>query len=437
MPTTFRPYHPDQPHLLPPNPREWLPDGDLAYQIADLVDALDLAAFYAPYEGDGRRNSPYEPAMMVKILLYGYATGTFSSRRIASALQRDLAFRLLAAGSLPRHRTICEFRRRHLEDFGDLFVQVVAIAREMGLTRLGTLAVDASKLRASASRRKAMSYGRMLEQEQKLRAEIAALLERAEAADLAEDEQYGPDGSGEDVPEELKRRRSRLQAIERAKQRLEQKARERDDERGRSPEDDGPPRRGPRYKRPYGEPDPKAQSNFTDPESCIMQTSSEGFQQAYNAQAAVDGSSRLIVAVDVSANPADYGRLEEMLDQVQENLGASPGKVLADSGYASERTLAELERRGVDAYLALGREGKPGASARTPARARMADKIAAAEGRKTYAARKHIAEPPFGWIKHVMGFRRFSVRGLRKVQGEWALVCLALNARRLNVVAGG
>ncbi len=234
VPTTFRPHSPDQPLLLPPDLRDWLPAGDLAYQISDLVDSLDLSAFYAPYAGDGRRNRPYDPKMMVKLLLYGYATGVFSSRKIASRLRRDVAFRCLAASQqLPAHRTICEFCKRHLGDFKNLFVQVVAIAAEMGLAKLGTLAVDGSKVKASASRRKAMTYRRMLEREQKLRAEIDELLERAEAIDLAEDEEYGPDGDGEDVPEELKRRRDRLARIEAAKARLEEKARRFDDGRGR------------------------------------------------------------------------------------------------------------------------------------------------------------------------------------------------------------
>ena len=435
MPTTFRPYHPGQPHLLPPDPAQWLPDGHLAYQISDLVDTIDLQAFYAPYEGDGRRNSPYEPAMMVKLLLYGYATGVFSSRRIERKLDEDVAFRMLAAGNLPRHRTICEFRRRHLGDFKALFVQVVRIARELGLLRLGTLAVDGSKVKASASKRKAMSYDRMLAEERRLRAEIDALLDVAEAVDAAEDEEYGPANRGDELPAELRRRRDRLEAIRQAKERLELKQRRLDRKRGRRPGRDRPRGPGRPFKRPYGVPDPKAQQNFTDPESTIMSTSSEGFQQAYNAQAATDSESRLIVAADVSASPSDANELIPLLEQAGHNLGRTPGAVLADSGYASEKNLSELERRGIDGYVALGREGRRIVAARTPARRRMARKLATPEGRRTYASRKHIAEPPFGWIKQAMGFRRFSVRGLGKVRGEWALVCLALNLRRLNVVA--
>ena len=419
--------------MMPPDLRDWLPGGHLAFQISDLVDSMDLAAFYAPYEGDGRRNRPYEPAMMVKVLLYGYSVGVISSRKIAERLREDVAFRFLAASDrLPAHRTICEFRRRHLKDFADLFVQVVRIAAEMGLTKLGTLAVDASKVRASASKRKAMTYERMQQEEERLREEISDLLERAEAADRAEDERYGEDSDGDDTPHELRRRRSRLQKIEQAKARLEQKAMAFDNERGREPGQSRNPRGGRPYKRAYGEPDPRAQHNFTDPESSIMKTSAEGFQQTYNAQAAVDGKSRLIVAVDVSASASDAGQLLPMIEKASSNTGRSPDVVLADAGYASEDDFIELEGLEIDAYVSLGREGKKAPDQLTPARRRMAAKLGTPDGRRTYADRKHIAEPPFGWIKQVLGFRRFSFRGLEKVRGEWDLVCLALNARRIG-----
>ena len=433
MPTTFRPYHPNQPMMMPPDLRDWLPQGHLAFQISDLVDSLDLSAFYAPYEGDGRRNRPYEPAMMVKVLLYGYSVGVFSSRRIAQRLREDIAFRFLAASDrLPAHRTIAEFRRRHLKDFGDLFVQVVRIAAEMGMTKLGTLAVDASKVRACASKRKAMTYARMQAEELRLREEISGLLERAEAADAAEDERYGEDSDGDDTPDELKRRRSRLAKIEQAKARLERQAMAFDNDRGREPGQRRNPRGGSPYKRAYGEPDPKAQHNFTDPESQIMKTSTEGFQQSYNAQAAMDSESRLIVAAEVSARPADAGQLLPMIEKAAENVGRSPDIVLADAGYASEGDFVELETLEIDAYVSLGREGRKPPEQLSPARRRMAEKLGTPEGRRTYANRKHIAEPPFGWIKQVLGFRRFSFRGLHAVRDEWFLVCMALNARRIG-----
>ena len=207
MSTTFRPYAPDQSLLLPPDVREWLPEGHLAHHISDLVDDLDLTAFYAPYEGDGRRNAPYEPRMMVKVLLYAYATGVFSSRRVARRLEEDVAFRVLAAGNFPQHRTLCEFRRRHLEDFQALFVEVVRLAQELGLARLGKLSIDGTKVRANASKRKAMSYDRMQEEEQRLESEIEALLRKADAVDEAEDTRLGAEVRGDDLPAELHRRK--------------------------------------------------------------------------------------------------------------------------------------------------------------------------------------------------------------------------------------
>ena len=233
MPTTFRPYEPDQLLLLAPDIREWLPDGHLAHHVSDLVDELDLTAFHAPYEGDGRRNAPYGPRMMVKVLLYGYATGVFSSRGMARKLEEDVAFRVLGAGNFPSHRTLCGFRRRHLEDFKGLFVEVVRVAREMGLAKFGTLSVDGTKVRANASKRKAMSYDRMLRRERELEAEIEALLTRARDTDAREDERFGETFRGDELPEELRRREDRLEAIRAAKERLEAAQREADDARGR------------------------------------------------------------------------------------------------------------------------------------------------------------------------------------------------------------
>ena len=289
MPTTFRPYQPDQGLLLPQDMREWLSEGHLAHHVSDLVDGLDLTAFYAPYEGDGRRKSPYEPRMMVKVMIYGYATGVFSSRGLARKLEEDVAFRVLAAGNFPSHRTICEFRRRHLADFKALFVEVVRLARETGVGNFGKLSIDGTKVRANASKRKAMSYGRMLEEERRLEGEIEALLSRARETDAAEDARFGEAHRGDELPEELRRREDRLAAIRAARARLEARQREADEARGREPGSKRNRKGGRPYKREYGEPDEKAQDNFTDPESRIMKTSSEGFQQCYNAQVAVEG----------------------------------------------------------------------------------------------------------------------------------------------------
>ena len=438
MPTTFRPYQPDQILLLALDLRDWVAPGHLAHHVSDLVDALDLSAFYAPYEGDGRRNAPYEPSMMLKILIYAYATGVFSSRAIARKLEEDVALRMLGAGNFPQHRTICEFRRRHLEEFEGLFVEVVRVAREMGVVRFGTLSIDGTKVRANASKRKAMSYERMLKEEARLKEEIEALLARAGAVDAEEDERYGEEVRGEELPEELQRREKRLAAIEEAKERLEAVQRAADDARGRKPGQERNPQGGQPYKRDYGEPDPKAQSNFTDPESRIMKTSTEGFQQCYNAQLAVDGEHPLIVATDVGAQAADQGQMMPLLDEVQQRFGAEPEVVLADAGYCNETDLVELEERGIDGHVELGREGKAQAAVdpdTRPATHRMGEKLAAPQGRAQYAKRKWLSEAPNGWVKEVLGFRRFSLRGLDKVRGEWDLVCLALNIKRLGALA--
>ena len=437
MSTTLRPYAPDQSLLLPPDVRAWLPEGHLAHHVNDLVDGLDLTVFYAPYEGDGRRNAPYDPQMMVKVLLYAYATGVFSSRGVARKLEEDVAFRVLAAGNFPQHRTVCEFRRRHLEDFKKLFVEVVRLARELGLASVGKLSIDGTKVRANASKRKAMSYGRMQEEEQRLSGEIQALLEAAGAADASEDACFGVDVRGDELPAELRRREERLAAIREAKSRLEAAQRAADDARGREPGQERNPKGGPPYKRAYGEPAEKAQSNFTDPESGIMKTSNEGFQQCCNAQVAVDGDHQLVVATEMTANASDQGGLPVLLDAVAETFGEQPETVLADAGYCNERDLSDLETRGVDGYVAPGREGKTAtvrAPNEHPATGRMEKKLSTPTGRAAYAERKWLSEAPNGWIKHVLGFRRFSLRGLAKVRGEWDLVCLALNVKHLHVL---
>ena len=365
MGTTFRPYQPDQMLLLPQDLREWVGEGHLAHHVSDLVDALDLSPFYAPYEGDGRRNSPYDPRMMVKVLVYGYATGTFSSRKLAKKLDEDIAFRMLAAGNFPRHRTLCEFRRRHLQDFGAVFAEVVRLARGMGLAGLGRVSVDGTKVRANASKRKAMSYARMAREERRLQAEIAGLLEEAEAVDAAEDARYGEEVRGDELPEELKRREDRLAAIREAKARLEAEQRAKDDARGRKPGQKRNPRGGQPYKREYGEPDEKAQSNFTDPESRIMKTSSEGFQQSYNAQIAVEGENQLVVAAAVTDSASDQGQLVPMVDAVAETCGETPEQVLADAGYCNEPNLQGAEGAGHRRVCIAGPGGQGGRGPRS------------------------------------------------------------------------
>ena len=318
-------------------------------------------------------------------------------------------------------------------------MEVVVVAREMGVVRFGTLSVDGTKVRANASKRKAMSHERMLKEEARLKEELKALMARAGAVDAEEDERYGEEVRGDELPEELQRREKRLAAIEEAKERLERRRNAQPmTYAGASPARSAIPRGGQPYKRAYGEPDPKAQSNFTDPESGIMKTSTEGFQQCYNAQLAVDGEHQIIVATDVGAQAADQGQMMALLDEVQHRFGAEPEVVLADAGYCNEADLVELEERGIDGHVALGREGKTQAALdphTRPATHRMSEKLAAPQGRAQYAKRKWLSEAPNAWIKEVLGFRRFSLRGLDKVRGEWDLVCLALNIKRLGALA--
>jgi len=440
MSTRFRPYHPEQGYLLPASLSEWLPEGHLAYFISDVVDDLDLRPFYERYEGDGRRNSPYDPRMLLKVLVYAYASGVFSSRKIAKKLEEDVAFRVLGAGNFPDHRTVNRFREEHLEEFAGIFQQVVKLAREMKLLRLGTLAIDGTKVRANASKHKAMSYGRMKEEEEKLKGEIAELLRRAQAVDEAEDEQYGAERRGEELPEELQRRAERLKKIQEAKHRLEERQKEEDRAAGRNEDDGGwasgvrPQGGRSRHRCEFGEVPQKKQENFTDPESRIMKTQ-DGFQQCYNGQLAVEGESRLIVANDVVQNAADNDCLVPMTEAAEAHGGEKPERVLADAGYRSEESFRKLAEQKITAYVALGREGKRGntilPSAENPHTQAMEERLKSEEGQRWYRRRKAIAELPFGWIKHVLGFRRFSLRGLKKVRGEWQLVCAALNLKRL------
>ena len=316
-------------------------------------------------------------------------------------------------------------------------MEVVRLAQALGLARLGKLSIDGTKVRANASKRKAMSYDRMQEEERRLAGEIEALLRQADATDETEDACFGAEVRGDELPAELRRREERLAAIRAAKARLEAAARAADDARGRQPGQDRNPKGGPPYKRAYGEPDEKAQSNFTDPESSIMKTSNEGFQQCYNAQVAVDAEHQLVVATGLTANASDQGELPVLLDTVKERFDAQPATVLADAGYCNERDLTDLETRGVDGYVAPGREGKQSVTRnleKHPATGRMVDKLATPAGRAVYAQRKWLSEAPYGWIKHVLGFRRFSLRGLAKARCEWDLVCLALNVKRLHVL---
>ena len=435
MAANYLPYEPQQMLLLPESLQEWLPEGHLAHFISDTVDTLDLGAFHARYDKGGPRNQPFHPAMMVKVLVYGYATGVFSSRKIARKLHEDVAFRVLAARNFPAHRTIRDFRAVHLKELLDLFVQVVRLAREMGLVKLGTIAVDGTKVKANASRHKAMSYGHMLKAETELKVQIEALLNKARTADEAE--KNDPDL---DIPAEIARRQDRLDAIAAARARLEQRQRDVDLERGRSDDDDqkprgqdGKPKPGGRYRRPFGVPHDKDQDNFTDPDSRIMPRSGGGFDPAYNAQTAVDDTAHIIVAAELINNASDARELPTMVEAVKDALGIYPEQTLADAGYRSEAVFEALAGR-TDLIVAIGREGKahrPINEASLPLTAAMVAKMKTHEAREVYRRRKWLAEPPNGWIKNVLGFRQFSMRGLHRAQAEWKLVCMALNLRRM------
>jgi len=440
MPSNYRPYQPEQSLLLPPSPRDWLPENHLALFISDVVDELDLRAFEArQQESDPRGNAPFHPAMMLKILVYAYATGTFASRRIATKIEEDVGFRVLAAGNFPQHRTICDFRKEYLKEFIDLFQQVVRIAKASGLIKLGRIAIDGTKVKANASRHKAMSYDRMKLEEKRLEKEIADLVKQAERVDRKDDTKYGLERRGDELPEELRRRDSRLQKIREAKKRLEDRKAEQDREKGRHEGDKGQPngKKGRPFETEFGKPDEKAQDNFTDPESRIMKMGN-GFEQSYNAQASVDETQQIIVAVDVTSCPVDSGQLIPMIEATTENAGEAPQQVVADAGYRSEKNFERAEAMSVDAVISLGREGKQVATTINPrnkATKRMKEKLATVEGAAAYRRRKVIVEPVFGWIKNILGFRQFSFRGLENVNAEWHLVCLAMNLRRMNTLA--
>jgi transposase len=445
MSASYIPYHPEQQQLLPSALQDWLPQGHLAYFINDTVDSLNLSAFHARYAKDGPRNQPFHPSMMVKVLVYAYASGVFSSRKIAKKLHEDIAFRVLGADNFPAHRTIRDFRALHLAEFTNLFVQVVRLAREMGLVKLGTIAVDGTKIKANASRHKAMSYGRMQTTEAELKAQIAALVQKAANTDEVE-----KDEPELDIPAEIERRTARLAAIEAAKARLEERQRLSDAARGRTPDDerkpkdkDGKPKGGKPYQRDFGVPAPKAQDSFTDPQARIMKRAGGGFDFQYNAQTAVDETAHIIVAAEVVNTSSDVQQLPMVLNAVKAHTGEQAAQVLADAGYRSEAVMAELATSQPDTELviALGREGKelvkPRDEKRYPHTTAMAAKFETEQGKLDYRKRKWIAEPPNGWIKNVLGFRQFSMRGLKKAQAEFKLVCLALNLRRMGAMQMG
>jgi transposase len=451
----YRPWNPEHYRYEAHSPETKLPQDDLVFFLLDIVPHLDLSRFYAPYEAETRGAPPFAPGMMVCLLLYAYCVGVFSSRKIARACERNLAFIAIVGEDRPDFRTISDFRKRHLASFCDVFVQVLRIAGESGLVKLGNVSTDGTKVQGNASRHKAMSYGFMKKEVERLREEIEALVTQAYQQDAEDDAALGS-RRGDELPAELARRADRLSTIEAAMQRLEARAKaEAEAERQRRAEAEaerqrmGTKRRGRPPQAVDETPEDKAQMSFTDPELGIMQTNTKGWDYCGNAQASVDGAYQIIVACDVTAEANDKQQAVPMaqltaayleqagIERPQDAAGGIekiPGTY--DSGYYSEAAAEAVEQWGFEPYMATGRQRHhaPEAEVRpapTTAKERMAAKVRTPEGRALYARRKVIVEPVFGQIKEARGFRRFLLRGLDNIRGEWRLVCLTHNVLKI------
>lgn len=432
MSKTFRSWDLDQMWLLPPSVQELVPAGHLSHFVRDTVrESLDLSAILDTYTEE-RGFPPYDPTMMTALLLYGYTQGIYSSRRIARACEERVDFMALTALQKPDFRTVSDFRKRHLKALGELFVQVLNLCRQAGLVKLGHVALDGTKIRANASKHKAMSYKRMQKAERELAAEVKAWFEKAEAVDTQEDEQFGTDQRGDELPDWVVNKQQRLAKIREAKAALEAEAQRRDP----PPPDPDKPRRGRPRKHPAGVPKPEAQRNFTDPDSRIMKTS-EGFQQCYNAQAAVDAGSQVIVACGLTQSATDRNQLQPMVERIEAHTGQNPTELSADCDYCSEDNLAALDRREIRGYIATGKQqhGKPAPTATRKRKGertqRMRRRLQCGGYRSRYRLRKQTVEPVFGQIKSARGFRQFLLRGVEKIPDEWSLVCIAHNLLKL------
>jgi transposase len=456
MGQNFFPDTVDQTLLFPPSLHDWLPEGHLARFLVDVVSTLDLSSIYKSYEEkDGRGQAAYAPEMMVRLLLYGYATGIYSSRKMQSRTYEDVAFRYLSGDQHPDHATIAEFRKRHLEALSGLFTQALLLCSEAGLVKLGHVAIDGTKIKANASKHKAMSYKGMNEAEARLKQEIDALLAGVEKIDAEEDARLGKDRQGDELPEELQRRESRLKKLQEAKAALEKAAREQAEqkrseteqklaERQEDEQRSGKKKRGRKPELPDPEqarPDDTAQRNFVDPESRIMPDGGNkgSFLQGYNAQIAVDSQSQVIVAAEVTQETNDKKQLLPMIAQIVTNLDQKPEKISADTGYFSEANVTDESVQDVDLYVATDRDkhGSPETASSEPLpldaspKQTMRSKLRTEAGREVYKMRKAIVEPVFGQIKELRGFRRFSLRGKQNVRCEWRLVCAVSNLLKL------
>jgi len=447
MGKTYRPWNPNQQWLLPPSVQDWLPENDLVYFILDTVNELDISAITQKYEQEKRGFPPYQPRMMAALLLYAYCRGIFSSRKIMQACQERLTFRVITGDDIPDFRTISDFRKLHLKELQLLFVQVLQLCQEAGLVKLGHIALDGTKVKANASRHKAMSYGRMLQEEKRLTEEVRQLLSKAKAVDEQEDQKYGVDSRGDELPEELARRQSRLKRIREAKRALEAKAKAAAEQRRKQREqedskNDDKPKRGRKRKAVSEVPADNKQYNFTDPESSIMKANNRGWDQCGNAQAAVDSKKQIIVACDVTNESNDKQQFEPMLEKAQDNVGREKNikAASADSGYYSESNVEYGQDKKIDVYIATGKIKHNAPVVKAPrgripknltVKEKMARKLRTKKGRETYTKRKSIVEPVFGQIKRARGFVQFSLRGLEKMRGEWAIVCLTHNLLKL------
>ena len=439
MSKTFRDWSLDQALLLPPSVHDFVPAGHLSRLVVALVtEELDLSAILASYKGE-KGQPPYHPAMMVALLLYAYAVGIYSSRRIAKACIERVDFMAIVALDAPDFRTTSEFRRRHLVALSALFVQVLKLCEQAGLVKLGHVALDGTKINANASKHKAMSYERMKKREPELQAEVDGWLKAAEAADAAEDAAFGVDRRGDEMPDWVADKQARLAKIRQAKAELEAeaKAKAAAEQAAREKKDGDKLRPGRKAVPPSDVPEPKAQRNFTDPDSRILKTK-DGYIQGYNAQAAVDAQEQIIVAHTLSNNGNDQAQLAPLLDATKANLGRNPDEASADAGYCSAANLRTLIRRRIKGYIATGRQ-KHGTKSATGKRsvkpgsllARMNIRLKRGGHRSRYRLRKQVVEPVFGQIKQARGFRQFLLRGIDKVKAEWAMICTAHNLRKL------
>ncbi len=447
MAKTYRAYDPNQSLLLPPNMREWLPEDHLALFVSDTVEMLDLSAIFEHYEREARGQPPYHPAMMVRVLVYGYCVGVRSSRRIWKALEDEVPFRVLGAGNFPDHRTISDFRKIHLKTFANLFVQVLQLARNSGLVKLGVVAIDGTKMKANASMSRNKNHEKLSAEEERLEEEVERILKQAEEIDAEEDRLYGPANRGDELPPGLRSRKERLARLKEAKRQLEEEVEQRQraydehvEERARREEEEGQKLRGRKPKKPEETPGEDEKRNTTDPDSRVMKLGN-GYAQAYNAQAGVDVTTGIIVEAYVTNEANDQHQLNTNLDEVRLNLDEYPQTALLDTGYCVEEELARAPAI-VELLVATKKDRElreapeqPAPRGRPPEnvtlRERMERALRTLRGKRLYAKRRESIEPTFGHIKSGRGIDRFLLRGNEKADAEWKMICTGQNILKM------